>query len=260
MIKPISKGKLKLFRQLQQKKFRKEHGLFVISGLRAVQEALTAAHLTVRFVLVQNDRLNLMNELPRFTCEAIFTLSEQEFKQVVEEKTPQGVALVVEKPVAPNEVAEFSSKVLFLERISDPGNLGTLLRGAAWFGWQTVLLSKNAVDPFAPKTVRASAGTIAHLHLLENIELDFIKHLKAKHNYQLVVGTLNQGRKLPEVVLPAHQKLILALGSEAHGLSPELLELADLRVTIPRPGRGESLNLAMAGSIFLYHFTFVQGR
>ncbi|WP_457566287.1 TrmH family RNA methyltransferase [Caldithrix abyssi] len=257
MIKKISKNRLKFFRQLQKKKYRQEHGLYVVSGLRAVQEALSAAEIAIESVLIDEAQLHLMNELPRTIDKEVLTLSGDEFRQLVEEKTPQGIALVVKKPHFSLDVRRLPQALLYLEEINDPGNLGTLMRSAAWFGWQAILLSKNSVDPYAPKTVRASAGTIAHLQIYENVGAAELEQLKKAGRYRLIAASAHTGQELTTFTLNSRTKRIVALGSEAHGLSKRILTLSDWQVNIKRPGKGESLNLAMAGTIFLYHFTLI---
>lgn len=254
-LQKISKNKLKWLRQLQQKKYRTQYNAYLISGLRSVQEALSSTQIHLKTILIDENHLHLMNELPAFDCKEIFTLSENEFRQIVDEKTPQGIAIVAERPQFNLAFDKLPSRLLFLEQVNDPGNLGTLLRSAAWFGWQTILLSPNSVDPFAPKTVRASAGTIAHLRIFENITPEQIEKIKRQKRHLLIASTVKGGQPLEQFFLTKKDKAILALGSEAHGLSEDILSICDHRLTIPKIGLGESLNLAMAGTIFLYHFS-----
>ncbi|HHE55079.1 MAG TPA: RNA methyltransferase [Caldithrix abyssi] len=251
----ISKNKLKWLRQLQQKKYRNQYRAYLISGLRAVQEALNSPQIRLKAILIVENHLHLMNELPAFHCNEIFSLNEKEFSQIVDEKTPQGIAVIAERPQLQLLTDKLPKRLLFVERVNDPGNLGTLLRSAAWFGWQTILLSPNSVDPYAPKTVRASAGTIAHLRLFEGITAQQIREIKKKNRHLLVASTVKERQPLEQFFPSNKEKIILALGSEAHGLSEEILAMSEHRLTISRSGVGESLNLAMAGTIFLYHFS-----
>ena len=255
MLQKISKNRLKWIRQLRQKKYRTEHGLYLISGLRAVQEALSAQNLKVKSVFIAQEHSYLLNQLPAIQSSEIFSLSKKEFGQIVEEKTPQGIAILVERPFKKLNMQQLPGRFIYLERVTDPGNLGTLMRSALWFGWFHLLLSNNSVDPYAPKTVRASAGSVAHLSIYENISLEKLEQLKKHGQFQLIAATISGGQKLNTFSVADKTPLILALGSEAHGLSTDLLHLSNFKVTIPKLGHGESLNLAMAGTIFLYHFS-----
>ncbi len=260
MIKPISKNKLKFVRHLQQKKFRRQHNLYLISGLRAVQEALTAPKLEVEMVVIEESHLPLLNQLPRLRTSAVYSAGEQEFKQIVEEKTPQGIALVVRNKPLSFSKKHFSPRMLFLDQISDPGNLGTILRSAHWFGWQTVLIGRGSVDPFQPKAVRASVGSVAHLKIIDNITAEDFASLGKTYGYRLFGSAAEKGQPLEQFNCHENEKFVVALGSEAHGLSPEIRNQCETLLTIPRPGGGESLNIAMAATIFLYHFYLVERK
>ncbi|NOX90368.1 MAG: RNA methyltransferase [Calditrichaeota bacterium] len=258
MLTPVSKNKLKFFRRLQQKKFRKEQGLYLISGLRAVREACKSKDLKIKYILLEEKQTALLNELPRLNCEAIFTLNSKEFALISDVKTPQGIAVVAGQPKFSLSSVALPDKVIYLEQIGDPGNLGTIIRSALWFGWNTVLLGKKSVDPFQPKAVRSSAGSIARITLVENVSADDIKTLKQKNRYKLVGATVRKGDPLNGFQPALNDKLLLAFGSEAHGLSEELDVLCDVHLTIPCAGAGESLNLAIATSLFLYQIYLTQ--
>ncbi len=260
MIKPISKNKLKFVRHLQQKKFRRQHHLYLISGLRAVQEALTASTLEVEMAIIEERHLPLLNQLPRLRTSAVYSAGEQEFKQIVEEKTPQGIALVVRNRPLSFTKKHFSRRMLFLDRISDPGNLGTILRSAHWFGWQTVLIGQGSVDPFQPKAVRASVGSVVHLKIIDNVSPENFASLGESSGYRLLGSAAEKGQPLEQFTCRKDEKCVVALGSEAHGLSSEIQNHCEALLTIPGPGGGESLNIAMAATIFLYHFYLVERK
>lgn len=255
MIRPISKKLLKQVRQLKQKKYRRLHGQFVISGLRAVSLALSSNTIEPKYLLVEKQQMALLNRLPAFNGEAVFTLSSAEFSYISDEKTPQGIALVACLPQVSLQNLSLPDRLIFLEQISDPGNFGTILRTASWFGWPVILLGSTSLDPYQPKVVRASAGTIAQVKVVENVSLEALKKIKSQNGYRLIGTTVHQGKPLPDFKSKSGAKYMLAFGSEAHGLSEEVVRMCDQKLTIPKFGNGESLNLAIAVSLFLYQFT-----
>ncbi len=255
MIRPISKKLLKQIRQLRQKKFRRAYGQFVISGFRAVSLALENRNFEFLYLLVEKHQTALLNRFPTFGNLPVYTLTRSEFAYISDEQTPQGVALVARLPQISLQQNVLSARMIFLQNISDPGNFGTILRTAAWFGWQTVLLGSHALDPYQPKAVRASAGAITQVKILQNVSAETLEQMQVKEGYSLVGTTVRKGQALPEFKPEAKGKYILIFGSEAHGLSSRMIEMCDIKLSIPKFGHGESLNLAIAVSLVLYQFT-----
>ncbi len=261
MLQSIPKKLLKQIRQLRQKKFRHEYGLFVISGLRAVGLALESDTLRPKYLLVEKQQMAILNQLPAFNGEAIYALSRSEFEYISDEKTPQGIALVAYLPGETlSEINTLPGQLIFLENINDPGNFGTIVRTAAWFGWPLILLGTNAIDPYQPKAVRASAGAIARVKILRDISLKTLTQLKTQNHYKVIGTTVHEGHTLPAFKPQPSEKYLLLFGSEAHGLSGEAAQLCDLKLTIPKFGTGESLNLSVAVSLFLYQFTALNSK
>ena len=137
---------------------------------------------------------------------------------------------------------------LLLDAIRDPGNLGTLIRSAVGAGYDGVLLYGDCVDPYNPKTIRATMGTFAFCNIWPIARADIDRMLDT--GYELLATTGHDGDSLYETDFP--KKTILAIGSEAHGLSAELMQLATRRITIPLASACESLNAAIAGSICMF--------
>jgi TrmH family RNA methyltransferase len=257
MIEAIPKKTLKFVRQLKQKKARKESNLYLISGWRAVREAVDGPFFKAKYLLVEKGNEQVLASLSRVKAEAIFALSASEFEYISDEKTPQGIAVVAYRPEHSLQNLPAGAPLLYLEQIGDPGNLGTILRSALWFNQTNILLGPNSADPYQPKVVRASAGAITYVRILESVDLSALKELKKRHHYK-IVGTSARGA----VPLPRFRgesaPVILAFGSEAHGLSQPLSDLCDALVQIPRPGQGESLNLGVSVALFLYHLSTQQ--
>ncbi len=254
MIEAIPKKTLKFVRQLKQKKARNETNLYLISGLRAVREAVGGPFFKAKYLLVEKGNEQILASLPSVKAEAVFSLRASEFEYVSDEKTPQGIAVVAYRPEHSLQNLPVEAPLLYLEQIGDPGNLGTILRSALWFGQTNILLGPNSADPYQPKVVRASAGAITYVRILESVDLNTLKELKERQHYKIVGASASGTIPLPRFnggKAPA----ILAFGSEAHGLSKPLTALCDELVQIPRPGQGESLNLGVSVAVFLYHLS-----
>ena len=142
-------------------------------------------------------------------------------------------------------------RILLLEDIQDPGNAGTLIRTAAALDFAGVILTESSADPFSPKCVQATAGAVLSVWIRRTAQyLDLVRSLR-QDGYAIIAADL-KGDATPEI-LSRKDKLVLALGNEAAGLSPELLSLADYRVRIPvAPEKAASLNVAACGAILMY--------
>ena len=254
----ISKAGLRDLAKLKTKKYRDRECKYLISGERAVKGALSGLESSVDSFLIVESLIAKSREFqhiyPILQSTKTYILNTKEFRLITDEKNPQGLAIVANKPksIGPRMPSDRQS-VIFLDRINDPGNLGTIIRTAAWFGVSIILLSPESADPFQGKSVRASAGMITHMHIFENIDSELLMSLRNQWNYKIVSSVLKQGKPLWK--LKKESGMILLFGSEAEGLKSELLDISDMDVQIPRFGNGESLNLGIAVGCFLYHLT-----
>jgi TrmH family RNA methyltransferase len=177
-------------------------------------------------------------------------LKELQVKQVSDAVHSQGVVALVHQHREPFDAKKLRTAkfIVACDTVSDPGNLGTILRTCDWFGVDAVLLSEGCVSLFNEKVVRATAGSIFHLRIFENLDLkNVISHFKFE-SFKLIATALD-GKPLNSSI--PHDKSILLLGSEAHGVNPILLHQADEVVCIQRFGKAESLNVGIACGIFL---------
>ena len=142
--------------------------------------------------------------------------------------------------------------------MGDPGNLGTILRTAGWFGARGVLLGRGCVDPFNDKVVRATAGSLFHVPLIGDVDLPVTLGAARAAGFRVVVADAAGAIDLPDWRPPGRS--IIVLGSETHGPSPSVRAAADLAVRVPRFGRGESLNVAIAAGILLAHARITSGE
>lgn len=229
------------------KKTRQESGTFIIEGWRGIETLL--AHESQQYKLerlvVSSDR----KDDPRLP-DAIDTvmLPDFVFAKISDVQHAQGILGVVRHSPAPFGFFPDTGHYLLLDAIRDPGNLGTLIRSAAGAGFDGILLHGDCVEPFNPKVVRATMGTFAFSNIW-NISRGDIDRLLAT-GYALYATTGRDGDNLYEATFP--KKTVLMVGSEAHGISGELMELATQKITIPLAKECESLNAAIAGSICMF--------
>ncbi len=250
----------KKYLRLKYPKHRKSEGKFLLEGWRLLQEALkTGWPVEVVFATEAFLRKELAANLPtqlRKEKIPLRTISEANLKRLADTDTPQGILAVVQKPRHEKELTAAlrpGKPVVLLDGISDPGNLGTIIRAADWFGAALLIANEASADFFNPKVIRSSMGSLFHLPLLRVKELAPFLELLRKSGYRVAGTSSHSG--IPPDSLPARERLALLIGSEAHGIRPSLKEQIDLELMIPRKGQAESLNAAIATAILLYEIT-----
>jgi len=243
----ISKNKLKYYSALVRKKDRDIHKKFLAEGLKTIEEGLNSSY-KCEVVLVTAEYENTYAEFPRKYNVPIETVNEYDFTKLTDTVTPQGIAAVFDYP-KPKDVNKIKSRLIVcLENIADPGNVGTIIRNCDWFGVTDIVLSKNCADAFSPKTVRSSMGSIFHVNIYDETELSTFLEEYKKKDYKVLCADM-EGEDL--YTYRAEGNNIVILASEAHGPSVDILRLSDHRITIPRYGQGESLNVASASAVIL---------
>ncbi|MCM3759700.1 RNA methyltransferase [Alkalihalobacillus oceani] len=237
---------VKGWKKLHTKKGREKAGQFLVEGFHLVEEALRAS-IKVNTVLLTDDTI-LPPEWSLSELDVIM-LSPQVMKELAETETPQGVIAVCELPESPAaEITE--GKYLLVDRVQDPGNLGTMIRTADSAGLTGVVVGDGCVDIFNGKLIRASQGSIFHLPVLKGDLLDWIERFKQAQIP--VFGTALKGASSYSAIEP-QRDFALLMGNEGEGVSAELLELTDQNLYIPIYGEAESLNVAVATGILLYY-------
>lgn len=235
----ISKADIKHIRSLQRKKFRDQHQEFIIEGIKLLDEALKHQPALIKTIYSSDPDL-----LKNTAGLEIVEISKKELNQISSLKSPQPFVTVCRK----NSEHEIdSSLILALDDIQDPGNMGTILRLAAWFGIKDIVVSEGCVDIYNPKVVQASMGA---LFTINTVQRDLDSYLAQEE--LPVFGALLEGENVYEQELPKHG--VLLMGNEGNGIRPELLKHISNPLCIPKFGAGESLNVAMATSILLSEF------
>lgn len=249
----ISANHLKEISKLKLKKFRDETGLFLIESEKVLVEALKSEWIVSEIFITQKnfDLLSKLEDLFNNRSIKIFELSEKDFAKISNEKTPPGIAALVKKRTSNLDtfIKQNPDLILVFEEISDPGNLGTILRTADWLGKIFIALSKNSVDVTNPKVIKASMGSIFHLNIIEEIDIvAFIEKFKSS-GYE-IISTSSKGKDISKFQF--NSKAILIFGNESRGISNEVLNRSDQIIGIPSSGKAESLNIAISASIILY--------
>lgn len=241
---------------LVRKKHRDERGEMLVEGVRSVEAAVEAEAPLVEVLVAETvqDEPRVEAILRRVTV-PVHVLPEREVARLADTETSQGILAVARTEVISDEQLEGASSVLALDSVQDPGNVGTLMRTAAWFGIQVVVGGIGTAGFFHPKVVRAAAGSLWDVGLSRSRDLpETLRRLRA-------AGFSCYGADLAGTPAPAWRPdvpSVLVLGSEAHGLSDAVRACLDDRVAIPGAARRrgtESLNVAVAAGILLYEWS-----
>jgi TrmH family RNA methyltransferase len=243
-----SNARIKQLRAAFAGQARLSGGLVAIEGDNLLNEALRSG-MVLKTIFI-SERRELPRNLPRSV--EVLWLANDIFASVVETQSPQGIAALLVPPVHKLDAILIGTPLIVVAAgLQDPGNLGTLIRSAEAFGATGILATPGTVSAWNQKALRASAGSVFRTPVVA-ATIDELASLKS-HGIQIAAAVAEDAYK----VIPAHeadfsQPTALLIGNEGSGLSDELLQLADIFVTIPCPGRVESLNAAIAASLLLY--------
>lgn len=243
----ISLTEKKIVKSLHRKKGRNEHGLFIIEGLRAVSDVANSS-LEMQKVFITPEFEANRQFIPEIgTYELI---GEKDMEEISTRKTPPGVLAVVKIPKTElNDPGQ--DKIILIDGLSDPGNMGAIIRSAYWFGFDSLFCSGDTVDLYNPKVVQATMGSIANVNV-HYVELcGFIDRLKNQYS---IAGLTMEGKDIREQELDK-RKIALVIGSESDGISGEVMEKLDLRLKIQaadNKNKPESLNASVAASVAMF--------
>jgi TrmH family RNA methyltransferase len=244
----ISKTHTKYIQSLQHKKFRDEHGQFVAEGPKTLNELLEGGKFFCQEVyatedwLADNDKFTLLNPKTKFEV-----VQDFELEKISGFSSPNKVLGVFEKRNYHSEI-DFKGKItLLLDTIQDPGNLGTIIRIADWFGIETIICSGQCAEMYNPKVVQSTMGSLGRVNILYEELETWISQNKTIRTYAAALnGTpINDLKKMSEAAI--------IIGNESKGIHEELLDSIEEKITIPRIGEAESLNAAVATGILLSH-------
>ncbi len=229
--------KIKNIRKLREKKYRERENAFLVEGEHLVLEAYKTGCIK-ELILEQDTILPLNVDTIYVTNDIINYISELE--------SPQNIMAVCNKL---DEKEELGNKILILDNIQDPGNLGTIIRSAVAFNIDTIVLSNDSVDLYNSKVVRATQGLMFHINIIKRDLCEFIPKLKTD-NYRILSTNVTHGKDLKQ--LEKNDKFAIIMGNEGNGVKEEVANLCDEFLYIDMNEACESLNVAVATSIILY--------
>lgn len=242
----ITKNTIKQVASLRQQKFRKELGCFVVEGRKMVEELLRSDF--VGKYLFATDAF--LRDHPSFSMAE--TVSETQMQQMSGQDTPPGILAVVGIP-RQREITISDEFVLVLDGVANPGNMGTIIRTAEWFGFHKVVCSPDCVEVWNPKVIQATMGSVFRITVTETDLPAFLA--EQRRLGRVIYGALLEGQNLFE--LKEKPEGIIVIGSESHGIRPEVLPYITHPITIPRMGDSptESLNASIAAAIIMAEMT-----
>ena len=241
----LVKQKIKYIQTLGQKKFREKEGLFIAEGPKLVNELLEADTIAVKEVYALKE---WVNNNPLLPANIILTeISEQELEKISQLTTPNQVVAIVQQFDKGNIITAKDQITLALDTVQDPGNLGTIVRIADWFGIKQIVCSLDSADMYNTKVVQSTMGSIARVKI---IYTDLNEWLGTQENIPIYAASL-QGENIASI--KKINEGIIIIGNESRGISEEIMKLATIRITIPAKGKAESLNAAVATGIILSH-------
>lgn len=230
VIKSSKNNLIKMINKLKKKKFRNEKNLFLIETRKMIDEAIKSNRNIEYIIQKESNELVYDNSI---------LIEDKLFNEISNLVTPDGYMAIVSKY---NE-DKLSENILILDNIQDPGNMGTLIRSAEAFGYNTII-SINSVDYYNEKVLRSTMGSIFRLNLIET-NYEFINTL---NDYKIYIADMN-GEDFREI--ESYQKKAIVIGNEGNGISEEIKKIPHKLVKIPMQGKVESLNAAVSGSILM---------
>jgi len=241
----ITKNQVKYIQSLGQKKSRDEENCFIAEGPKLVNELMTASNCRIAQFYVLKEWID--EHANAKDHGEVIEVSAAELEKISQLTTPNQVLAVVEKIQWKNEPIVKGAISLVLDTIQDPGNMGTIIRLADWFGVKTIFCSSDCVDVYNPKVVQASMGSISRVRVEYT---DILSLLKDNKEVSIYAAILN-GRDVTKM-----EKIndgMIVIGNESKGINEEILNLANVHITIPGKGKAESLNAGVATGIILSH-------
>ncbi|MBE7032107.1 MAG: RNA methyltransferase [Ruminococcaceae bacterium] len=243
---------LKLVRQLKKKNGREDNHKFIIEGRKMVIEALEYAAEDICCVVVSDEfcarELQLVQNCDK-VCGRVYCVPKSLFDELSDTDTPQGILAVMEQNTEEFVPDGDSSRILILDGVSEPGNMGTIIRTAEAIGFDGIYLMKGCTDVYAPKTVRSTMGSVFRVKLKNGCTAQSLEELK-NMGFSLIATTPSGSIALEGYKAPL--KCAVIIGNEAHGVSDEVMAIADTKIRITMGGMAESLNAAIAAGIVMH--------
>jgi TrmH family RNA methyltransferase len=238
---------------------RRKGGTFLAEGFMVIEEAVRAGLIPVRLAVqnevIESDRMRALLKLPGVDAAPVLKVPRGIVKKLSAVETPQGVVAEIRRPDPLRRGTQrCAGLAVACECIQDPRNLGLLARAAHAAGACTLFLGPGSTDPFHAHAVNGSAGSVFHLNIVANADMDELLSEMRAEGTEVWAAAASGGEPLPRAVAAAGDRMLLLLGNEGAGLSPALQARADRLVSIPMPGGAESLNIAVSAAVILFAF------
>lgn len=247
----LSKAQIKRISSYKESKYRNQDKVFVVEGVKVVNELLNSSY-EIETICTLKQWLDDNSQRINNKARNIVEVNEDELKKISSFSTPNQILAVVKMP-SPKEPVLKDKLVLALDQINDPGNLGTIIRIAHWFGIEDIICSENTVDQYNPKTIQSTMGSLFRVNVSYLNLKSFLQNLPDDNP---VYGTIvENGENIYEKQVQTYG--IIIIGSESHGISNEILPLINNPITIPNFSinqRAESLNASIATGIIVSEF------
>ncbi|MFP7253558.1 RNA methyltransferase [Terribacillus goriensis] len=242
MITSTQNAQVKQWQKLKRKKERTKSNTFLVEGFHLTEEAIKAGWTIDQLILREE------TEQPEWASELEpVRVSDHVFKAITETETPQGIAAVVQMQ---DKKLKRHNRILLLDAVQDPGNLGTIIRTADAAGYDAVYLGEGSADRYNDKVIRATQGSIFHLPVL-TADLALLLPELQESGYTVWAAALEGAVDYRDLAAP--KKTALLVGNEGAGIDKRLIAQSDMAVKIPIFGKAESLNVSIAAGILLYH-------
>ena len=242
----LSKNRISQIRKLHSKKFRDEEGLFLVEGYKSVEMLCGSGFEVEEFFATENA---IRENASWLNNKEITTVTAEEMSRISTMQTPPELLAIAQQRTNLPEIPK-NQPVLALDHISDPGNLGTIIRTADWFGIQHIVCSPDCVELYNPKTIQATMGSFAHIYVYKCPLAAFLRNESA---HRRILGTFLNGEDIR--TLDFQPSDIVVIGNESNGISDEVAQVVTQRITIPSAAQGretaESLN-AIAAAVVMF--------
>lgn len=248
----LTNNQQKQIKSLKNKKDRDELGLFLVEGIKLCNELMMNKHLFIDKLIIpgnaSDEVLELADEFSSLEID-VFKVERRIFDSLFDMKSPQE-ALAIAKFMEAK--VDYTKPFIALEGISDPGNMGTILRSADWFGFEQIITDEDTADIYNPKVVRASMGSIFRVNVIRVANLkQYIEENFPEHN---LIGTyIESGKSLKDIEIT--NKIGILFGNESKGISKTMERIINTKIHIDGFGSAESLNVAVASGIILYEIS-----
>jgi len=243
----LTQNELKYYSSLKQKKYRQKENKFIVEGKRLVKDALVSKY-ECEIVIMSRSFADKNNPQSFSKHQRTEIINDKNYQKLTDTKSPQGISAVMLMFPAVLEISSDEKLIIALENISDPGNVGTIIRTCDWFGVRSIIISPGSVDLYNPKVIRSTMGSLFHVNIFESNDF-YDDLLKLKKKGMKILCSDMDGKNI--FTYKGKESKVLVMSSEAHGPTESARKLSDDIVTIPKQGNAESLNVASAAAVMI---------